>query len=215
MLVNYFTGIYKRNKHWAEISDESCMRSGCHVSITFANRLLDKAYQLLEEGLISVGAAEKLPAFEKETNIVPGECSGCHTGIEQKVTTAFGWKFSHFIHLKGQGLSCTRCHSNARKHGELVISKQECMDCHHGELAGGKLPECKNCHGTQYAVYFSQVAFSTLKVPNPISGVWRASIVTRMRRIACCVRGKRFAQNATRRIMKPCSMSGRPAARSF
>lgn len=139
-------------------------------NITFANGLMDKAYQLLEEGLKSVGAAEKLPAFEKETNIVPGECSGCHTGIEQKVTTAFGWKFSHFIHLKGQALSCTRCHSNAGKHGELVISKQGCMDCHHGTIAGGKLPECKNCHGTQNAVYFSQVAFSTLKVPNPMSG---------------------------------------------
>ncbi|MCX6583800.1 MAG: cytochrome c3 family protein [Candidatus Aminicenantes bacterium] len=139
-------------------------------NITFANRLMDKAYQLLEEGLKIVGAPEKLPDFERETGIVPGECSNCHTGIERKATTAFGWKFSHFIHLKGQGLSCVRCHSNEKKHGQLVISKQGCMDCHHQGISGGKQPECKNCHGAQEAVYFSRVDFSTFKVPNPMSG---------------------------------------------
>ena len=31
MVVNYFTGIYKKSKPWAEIDDASCLRSGCHV----------------------------------------------------------------------------------------------------------------------------------------------------------------------------------------
>ncbi|MBU0691840.1 NapC/NirT family cytochrome c, partial [bacterium] len=30
MLVNYATGLYKRSKPWAEISDASCLQSGCH-----------------------------------------------------------------------------------------------------------------------------------------------------------------------------------------
>jgi nitrate/TMAO reductase-like tetraheme cytochrome c subunit len=52
MLVNYFTGVYKRNKPWAEISDESCMRSGCHETRKLEGRVDYKKILLLTTHLI-------------------------------------------------------------------------------------------------------------------------------------------------------------------
>jgi len=136
-------------------------------NIAFANILLDKAYQFAEESLQEVNSTQKLPRYERETRVVPGECSNCHAGVEHLETTIFGWKYSHAIHLKQQGLTCQRCHSHERKHGQLIIEKQDCMNCHHKEVKQIDKPEgCKVCHETQNAVYYSQLTFSTLKTPN-------------------------------------------------
>lgn len=43
MLVNYATGVYKKSKPWAEISDGSCLRSGCH-----SERLLEGEVEFRE-----------------------------------------------------------------------------------------------------------------------------------------------------------------------
>jgi nitrate/TMAO reductase-like tetraheme cytochrome c subunit len=135
-------------------------------NIAFANQLMDKAYQFAEESLQAVHSSHKLPPFEKEAHVVPGECSNCHSGVELLEPTIFGWKYSHAIHLKQPGLTCQRCHSHKQKHGQLIIQKQDCMNCHHKELAEAKVPECKNCHTIQQSVYYSHVPFSTLKIPN-------------------------------------------------
>ena len=136
-------------------------------NIAFANKLLEKAYEFAGQSLEAVNSTQKLPYFERETHMVPGECSNCHTGVEQLQATIFGWKYSHFNHLKKQGLSCNRCHSHERKHGQLVIGKQDCMNCHHKEVKEIEKPEgCKACHETQHGVYYSELAFSTYKIPN-------------------------------------------------
>jgi len=136
-------------------------------NIAFANMLLDKAYQFAEESLKEVNSTQKLPRYERETRMVPGKCSNCHAGVEHLETTIFGWKYSHAIHLKQQGLTCQRCHSHERKHGQLIIEKQDCMNCHHKEVKQIDKPEgCKVCHEPQNAVYYSQLTFSTLKIPN-------------------------------------------------
>lgn len=135
-------------------------------NIAFANRLLEKAYQLARDSLLDIGSSQTLPYFEVETGIVPGECSNCHVGFERKILDVFEWKFSHLIHIQEQKLSCNRCHSNERVHGQLIIGKQDCMNCHHKEEPKGKLPECKTCHDIQHSIYFSELAFSTDKLPN-------------------------------------------------
>jgi hypothetical protein len=135
-------------------------------NIAFANKLLDRANQFAEESLKEVNSTRKLPYYEPETHMVPGECSNCHAGVEHLEATIFGWKYSHRNHLKKQGLSCNRCHSHEHAHGRLIIGKQDCMNCHHKEMTEARVPECKTCHGTQRAVYFSRIAFSTLKIPN-------------------------------------------------
>lgn len=135
-------------------------------NISFANRLLEKANQSAKESLRDVGSSQKLPYFEVEAGIVPGECSNCHVGFERKTLDVFDWKFSHLVHIQKQKLSCNRCHSNERVHGQLIIGKQDCMSCHHKEDTKGKHPDCKTCHEIQDSVYFSKLAFSTYKLPN-------------------------------------------------
>ncbi|MCP5103131.1 MAG: hypothetical protein GY950_07125 [bacterium] len=135
-------------------------------NIAFANQLLTKAYQSAKESLSDIGSTQALPYFETESRVVPGECSNCHVGFERRALDVFGWKFAHFNHLKKEELSCSRCHSNERVHGQLVIGKKDCMTCHHQDDEKGKAPGCKKCHGTQHSLYFSQLRFSTLKTPN-------------------------------------------------
>ncbi len=135
-------------------------------NIAFANKLMGKAYRLAKASLQDIGSTKKLPYFEQEIDIVPGECSNCHVGFERKVIKIFEWKYSHLNHLKKQQLTCSQCHSNERIHGQLIIGKQDCMNCHHKEDKEGKEPVCKRCHDTQHSVYFSKLAFSTAKIPN-------------------------------------------------
>lgn len=139
-------------------------------NMTFSFRLLDSAYQGAQKGLKLLGVSQQLPAFHAVTKLVPGECVSCHTGIERKTVTVFGWRFSHFLHLKGQELDCKRCHSmdDKTRHGRLVIDKQGCMNCHHQEKGAADAGEegCKKCHRIQSAIYSSKLSFSTLAVPN-------------------------------------------------
>lgn len=135
-------------------------------NIAFANKLMEKSYQLAAAGLKEAGSGKKLPYFEKESRIVPGECSNCHVGLERRIKEVFGWKFSHLTHLKEQKLSCGYCHSNERIHGQLIIGKQDCMNCHHKGIGKEKETDCNTCHENQYAVYYSRIDFVTFKIPN-------------------------------------------------
>jgi nitrate/TMAO reductase-like tetraheme cytochrome c subunit len=161
---SYLSAIQKLND--AEFNYKLVKHGNSIHNIAFASKLLDKAYELTKDATQDIGSFQKLPYFEVESHIVPGECSNCHVGVERKTVTAFGWKYPHLSHLKKQGLSCSRCHSNERVHGQLVIEKQDCMNCHHQEDKTGKAPGCKQCHDTQHSVYFSQIPFSTVKIPN-------------------------------------------------
>ena len=55
--------------------------------------------------------------------------------------------FRHESHSFEQNLDCTSCHDdsevNTEKHGELTITEENCLTCHHVEL---KVSECKRCH---------------------------------------------------------------------
>ncbi len=135
-------------------------------NIAFANILMEKSYQLAKASLQELGVPVKIAPFQVQTPITPGDCSNCHVGLELKVLPVFGWQYSHAIHVKKQGLACNRCHSNEQKHGALIITKQDCMNCHHQEPKTGKPTACKTCHVTQDALYFSTLQFSTFNIPN-------------------------------------------------
>jgi hypothetical protein len=135
-------------------------------NIAFANKLLDKSYDLARESLTAVGVSPRLPFFEKEKSLIPGECSNCHSGIPRVEKKVFGWIFPHNQHLITQGLSCNRCHSNVQKHGKLVIKKGDCMNCHHGTKEVIEEGRCQQCHDIQHALYFSRLEFSTFNLPN-------------------------------------------------
>jgi nitrate/TMAO reductase-like tetraheme cytochrome c subunit len=134
-------------------------------NITYSNRLMQASYRMAKEGLKILGLPGMLPPFEPSSELIPGECSNCHAGFERRPLPVYGWWFSHRVHLREQKLTCELCHSHEERHGRLIISKNNCMSCHHREEKGKEL-ECNRCHETQLAIYKSELRFSTLKLPN-------------------------------------------------
>jgi hypothetical protein len=86
--------------------------------------------------------------MEKGSEVVPSACVNCHSGIEEIDATVFGIRFSHKRHLFGAKQTCGRCHSNQRKHGELIVQRSDCLGCHHSQQE----KDCGYCHKAQASV---------------------------------------------------------------
>ncbi|MEN8155203.1 MAG: NapC/NirT family cytochrome c [Acidobacteriota bacterium] len=132
-------------------------------NISFANKLLDQSYKMLLKSLGEKGEQVTIPGFDLETNIVPGECSNCHSGIELRTAKIFGWDFPHSKHLNGKELTCRKCHSNKAVHGQLMLKKGDCMDCHHKKKSK---KNCTDCHQVQKDIYEGKLEHLTLNIPN-------------------------------------------------
>jgi hypothetical protein len=118
-------------------------------NITYSQELLSASFNKLEEALHLIGSAYKPERFLAVAKEVPTQCSNCHAGIEEINRQAFGLDFPHKEHLIEQKIQCSTCHSNLRKHGEFIATKQSCAVCHH------KDPEkdCTSCHQLQKTFY--------------------------------------------------------------
>ncbi|MFQ6082643.1 MAG: cytochrome c3 family protein [Candidatus Aminicenantia bacterium] len=88
----------------------------------------------------------------------PGKCTTCHQDVEKISKQVFGLEFSHKNHSERK-LSCRRCHSFLRKHGEINVTKQSCASCHHQELQNN----CQHCHLPQYNIYWGKLNILGLK----------------------------------------------------
>ena len=144
-------------------------------NMTYSLELLKASYDILVDALGLTKSAYLPEAFIGAAEEVPSQCSSCHAGIEEVNTQVFGLNFPHKGHLTEQKIQCSVCHSNARKHGEFIATKQSCAACHHkdpskdctichriqtqfyqgGQIAGDKIPEdmmfeaeveCSGCH---------------------------------------------------------------------
>jgi len=172
MLVNYFTGIYKRNKPWAEIPDESCMRSGCHET-----RLLQGKVKFKEN--ITFDHEPHLKELRRGKKL---RCTSCHSQIVQgdhiSVTPSTCF-LCHFKGLEGHSaeethdvvnetgkpgadlMRCDTCHTPpvsksddkepvSYDHKNVLEKKMACMQCHGNMIVGdGFVPKnrCDTCHG--------------------------------------------------------------------
>ena len=116
---------------------------GVH-NIKYSIQLLETANQKLKEGMKAIGSKYQVPSLSLPSITPKSECYSCHLGIETKTVTAFGRTFSHQTHLVKANLPCVNCHSNKRKHGELILSTESCNNCHHG-----KREDCQTCHPVQ------------------------------------------------------------------
>jgi nitrate/TMAO reductase-like tetraheme cytochrome c subunit len=119
-------------------------------NMTYAQDLLSAAVEKIRAALAAAGSAyaPALPAgLTRET---PNACLNCHAGIEELSPEAFGMIFPHKAHVVGRKLDCEKCHSNARRHGELIASKASCAACHHLDL---KTKTCAACHPLQQTLY--------------------------------------------------------------
>jgi hypothetical protein len=118
-------------------------------NMTYSQQLLQAAYDIMVEALHIFGSSYKPQSFQASAKEVPGQCSACHAGIEEINTRIFGLDFLHKNHLTEQKIQCSTCHSNARKHGELVATKKSCAACHHQKTERN----CTVCHQIQKSLY--------------------------------------------------------------
>ena len=118
-------------------------------NVSLSQDLLSAAYAKIREALRLCGSAYRPPPSALAAAQMPVSCANCHTGIEDIRNEIWGLSFAHRPHLINQKMACAQCHSNARRHGELIVSKSGCAPCHHGEVK----KDCADCHLLQNTLY--------------------------------------------------------------
>ena len=118
-------------------------------NVSFSQELLVASYNKMLQALKTVESSYKPQSFQVASSEIPTQCSNCHAGIEEIRTEIFGLDFPHKSHLLEQKIDCATCHSNIRKHGEFIATKQSCVTCHHKDT--GK--DCSSCHRLQTNFY--------------------------------------------------------------
>lgn len=123
-------------------------------NIYYSDKIIEQSYNYLNKVVQLAELPVRVPV-EKVSAAVPGECGACHVGIEEIVRPFQGVNFQHKIHIVDQKLKCTTCHSNARRHGEVVLDLQKCNNCHHQTQ---QLARCEDCHQVAASLYSGNFA---------------------------------------------------------
>ncbi len=121
---------------------------GVH-NIEYAQELLSASYNKILESLSVAESSYQPESFLGSSTEIPTQCSNCHAGIEEINREIFGLDFPHKSHLIEQKIACDQCHSNVRKHGEFIATKQSCAVCHHQDTH----VDCGSCHQLQTVFY--------------------------------------------------------------
>ena len=143
-------------KPWAEVSDTSCMRSGCHSvrmlegEVQFGRVRFDHSPHLLEtrrgRRLRCVSCHSQIvqgehfsvtesvcimchfmPASEGAPPPATSDCETCH-GAPAEELMVQGRPFSHTEYV-GRGVDCRECHSPVVE-GEGAVRSERCHSCH-------------------------------------------------------------------------------------
>ena len=151
MVGRYWTRLYVKSKPWAEIQDESCLRSGCHDrrllegKVEFGKVAFDhKAHfedlkrgkklrctschsQIVQGEHITVTSASCFLCHfkDKTPEVRTGECAVCHRKDE---LLALKDRFDH-TPVFGNGYRCDKCHSRIVS-GDGEVPKENCFKCH-------------------------------------------------------------------------------------
>ena len=144
-------------KPWAEVSDTSCMRSGCHSvrmlegEVQFGRVSFDHRHHLLE-----TRRGRRLRCVSCHSQIVQGE----HVSVTESVCIT-----CHFMPASEGGLppatsECTTCHASPAEdlvvagrvfsHREYVERGVDCRECHSPVVEGDgtvRRERCHSCHG--------------------------------------------------------------------
>jgi len=154
-LAKYVTAT-EGTKPWAEVSDYSCMRSGCH-----SERLLEGEIQF---GRIRFDHRHHLIGLERGKKL---RCTSCHSQIVQGshvTVTPTSCFLCHFKESKyGKPLNdCNICHGPPAdaidlggfvfKHSDYLKRGVKCASCHGDVTRGtGDVPRerCGSCHNKQ------------------------------------------------------------------
>ena len=192
-LFKYVTNIYKKSKPWAEIPDESCLRSGCHSTqllendglVSFNNVSFEHGPHLLE-----LRKGKKLRCTSCHSQIVQGDhitvtsstCYICHFKQDDGLhdfKDISDCKICHkFDKLGGEalktfrydhtdvtqaGVDCRHCHDNVTV-GNGAVRKENCFACHWEQERLEKLDDTDLMH----RVHISTHKIECLQCHTPI-----------------------------------------------
>ncbi len=118
-------------------------------NVAYSDELLLSVHRNLKSALKSLKSEKTISDISSYGKIVPSECINCHFGMEDVIVNVFDIDFSHNIHLVKNRLECSQCHSNRTQHGELLMSKSDCLSCHHTQDE----VDCESCHELQSGLY--------------------------------------------------------------
>jgi hypothetical protein len=128
---------------------------GIH-NIQLSDNLLEESHDLITQVLQDERLEVAVRTYVPSERLVPSDCANCHFGIEETAVEVYGLQFRHDRHLT-HGVSCTKCHSNLRVHGELLHTRDECLNCHHSQEG----QDCVACHEEQQQLLSGNTPFFT------------------------------------------------------
>jgi hypothetical protein len=132
-------------------------------NMNYSQELLQISYNTIVDALRLIGSSYKPVIAFASSKELPTQCSNCHAGIEEISGQMFGLNFPHKSHLLEQKIQCDVCHSNVRKHGEFVATKQSCAVCHHKDTT----KNCTGCHKIQ-KTFYEGGTFNGYEIPKDI-----------------------------------------------
>ncbi|NOY06468.1 MAG: hypothetical protein GXO82_07540 [Chlorobi bacterium] len=127
-------------------------------NIQYSNSLMISAYNDLKKAADLARVKLRFPKLMNLEQTIPSACVSCHTGIITISKEKYGLMFPHKKHVYEKKIPCSTCHSNRRKHGELILRREDCMNCHHKAFPSQTGIKCATCHQTQVAVFSGNVA---------------------------------------------------------
>lgn len=82
----------------------------------------------------------------KSANASVELCLPCHIQFKELKIKIFDTNFSHMPHLEN-GVDCTNCHSNVKKHGDILPTEESCQICHQGRKPSSHTANWRRKHG--------------------------------------------------------------------
>ena len=143
-------------KPWAEVSDQSCMRSGCHSvrmlegPVAFGNISFDHRHHLLESR-----RGRRLRCTSCHSQIVQGE----HVSVTSSVCITCHFMPDHTGKIPEKSSDCLTCHGPPTQpvevegrpfvHADYVERGVNCRECHNPVVEGDgtvRKERCHSCH---------------------------------------------------------------------
>ncbi len=152
MVGRYWTKLYLQSRPWAEISDQSCLKPGCHEKrllqgkVPFGKIVFDHTVhltdlrrgkklrctschsQIVQGKHITVTATTCFLCHFKESPSSPRaiNCTGCHP--KAALTSTQTSRYDHTSVFQ-KGFACDKCHTHTIV-GDGAVPREQCYKCH-------------------------------------------------------------------------------------
>ena len=150
--------------------------AGAH-NVEYAVRLLNTSIDQIAVAHRQLDMQLALPDRPAVMAQPDGYCSSlCHNRLNTHGTEYFAEMEIDFDHLTHDFIACTNCHS-VQKHKQEIISKGECMSCHHTEEGREYGVVCSDCHSAEAAFYDGSVSVAGVEIEPDIMSISDVSCI--------------------------------------